>query len=85
MKDKLTKNKKVPERVSVFVSDKKDEETIDANEVDMKITKLNSMIKNVERRIDAHERRLSIMHDSLASREATEYMHSTSSKISAGR
>ena len=84
-KDRFNKKAKTPARVSIFVSDNKASETIDVNDVEMKITKLNSMIKNVERRIDAHQRRLSNYYESNESREAREMIQNSKSNISSGQ
>ena len=84
-KDKFNKRKSSTTRVSVFVSDNKNEETIDVNEVEMKITKLNSMIKAVERRVEAHQRRLSNMYESDESRDTRERILQSGTKMSSGR
>ncbi|MEI7942381.1 MAG: hypothetical protein WCH76_04325 [Candidatus Riflemargulisbacteria bacterium] len=83
-KERFNKRKN-SSRVSVFVSDDKNSETIDAKEVDMKIIKLNSMIKGVERRIEAHERKLSNMYDSKESRETREHIQQAGTKMGSGR
>ncbi len=85
IKGKFNKGKKSPPRVSVFVSDNKNSETIDVNEVEMKITKLNSMIKNVERRMEAHQRKLSNIYESNESRETREQILNVESNISTGQ
>lgn len=85
MRGKFNKGKKSPARVSVFVSDNKNSETIDVNEVDMKITKLNSMMKNVERRIDAHQRRLSNIYDSSESQENREHILRANTQVTSGQ
>ncbi len=72
-------------RVSVLVSDNKDGETVDANEIDMKITKLNSMIKNVERRIDSHERKLSQIYDNDESKQTRETIQKQGQKVYSGQ
>ncbi len=84
-KEKFDKKKKTTSRISVFVSDNKASETIDVNELEMKITKLNSMIKNVERRMDAHQRRLSNIYESNESRETKEHILNVQGKISTGQ
>ncbi len=84
-KEKFNKKKNLSSRVSVFVSDNKNVETINVNDIDMKITKLNSMINAVERRVEAHQKRLSNIYDSAGSRETREYMSQSDSNMSSGQ
>lgn len=85
MKKKFNNKKNFSPRVSVFVTDNKENEPINIGEIDMKISKLNSMIHSVERRIEAHERRLSFIYESNEGREVKEKISSIEHNIYLGQ
>ena len=84
LKNKVKKNKDLHCNVSVLLTDNQSDGSIDIGEIDMKITKLNSMIKNVERRITAYKTRLSNIYEKEEYKETRNSIQRTSNKISVG-
>ena len=82
--EKKTKKTSEQDRVSVYVSDKKGSDTVDIQEIDMKITKIESMLSNVNRRIDAHQRKLEKIYESDEVKHARETMDRLNSRVSSG-